>query len=733
MAEDTQKSRLELEKAQTHIAELQAKLSQDQPPPVIPPEMAVALEPRFQKLIEHSADHVTLMDEHGKIIYSNRSVEQILGYSVDEYIGLEPADLLHPDDLPKAQAFFQLLTSAPDVSRTIVVRNRHKRGHYVWVEVNATNLLHDPVIGAIVSNSRDITGRKQIEEALRRYEERFLLLAERVEDFTTYLMDADGHVTSWNAGIERLKGYRAEEILSQHFSVFYLPEDINDGKPQRLLESARTMGHAEDEGWRVRKDGSRFWASVVIPALWNEDGSLYGFAKITRDLTKRRHAEELARKLKRAIAVLSDVNHAIVRIRQMPTLFERACHIAVEKGGFRMVWIGLLDPTTDKVKPVVYAGEADDYLEKLDIVLSDEPHGQDPAARALRGGEHVIVNDIEHDPSMAPWRDNALRLGYRASAAFPLIVEGKVRGVFNLYADEPAFFDEDELKLLDEMAGDISFAMKFAEQEEQRQQAEAVVKRYVQRMEIRHKMNTRLIEGGSIQTLVEATLKHLRELIPYQRANVAIMDQTTGEGLIFAIDFDGEMALDKGTHVPILPDVFEGPDERRVRVFDDFHALPEIDPRVKQFAGEGPVSGLQALLMAQERPIGSLGLLANTPRFFTAEYQEIASEVATRLAIAIHQLRLSEELVGHTALLEQKVAERTAELQSAKKRVEAILDNSTDGILLTHPDLRIRQVNSSFNRLFNCLLDDYFGKLLPVLAHAADAESIINLAHAVMS
>src|SRR5258706_4618472 len=121
-------------------------------------------------------------------------------------------------------------------------------------------------------------------------QEHFQLLVAGVEDYAIFLLDPDGHVMSWNAGAERIKGYRPEEIIGQHFSVFYRPEDAQSGRPGRELEIARRDGHYREEGWRLRKDGTPFWASVVLNAITDPDGQIGGFLKITRDLTERRQA-----------------------------------------------------------------------------------------------------------------------------------------------------------------------------------------------------------------------------------------------------------------------------------------------------------------------------------------------------------------------------------------------------------------------------------------------------------
>ncbi|MBP1466574.1 response regulator [Candidatus Chloroploca sp. M-50] len=221
--------------------------------------------------------------------------------------------------------------------------------------------------------------------------------------------------------------------------------------------------------------GREQWFEAAISLSQSEDKPQRIIGTV-QDITERKQAEARLHKLNRAYIVLSEVNETIVRVRDPQFLFATACQIAVTQGGFRMAWIGLLDPETSEVQPVAWAGEIGDYLGKLRITLDDSPRGRGPTATALRHGEHIVINDIANDPRMAPWREDALRLGYDALAVFPLIVAGKVEGSLNLYAPETDFFDEAELKLFDEMAIDIAFALEFMAQEQQRHEAEEQIR-----------------------------------------------------------------------------------------------------------------------------------------------------------------------------------------------------------------------------------------------------------------
>jgi PAS domain S-box-containing protein len=156
---------------------------------------------------------------------------------------------------------------------------------------------------------RDITERKQAEEALQESEERFRLMVEGVKDYAIFTLDTEGRVTSWNDGAERIKGYREEEILGEDFARFYPPEDAAEGKPKEQLRLAAARGGMEDEGWRVRKDGTRFWAEVLLTALRNEEGTPIGFCKLTRDITGRVRAEEALRRSEAYLAEAQRLSH----------------------------------------------------------------------------------------------------------------------------------------------------------------------------------------------------------------------------------------------------------------------------------------------------------------------------------------------------------------------------------------------------------------------------------------
>ncbi|MHB8581276.1 MAG: response regulator [Ignavibacteriaceae bacterium] len=194
-------------------------------------------------------------------------------------------------------------------------------------------------------------------------------------------------------------------------------------------------------------------------------------ADLTAEIIARKKAEERVKKLNRIYAVLSSVNQAIVRIHDRDKFFNEVCTIAVKEGKFIMAWIGMVDPQTNKVNPVASAGFNENYLKTINIDLSDEKLSRGPTGWAIKLCTHYIANDIINNAEMIPWRENALRQGYKSLAVFLIKVFDKTIGSFNLYASDSHFFDEDEIKLLDELATDISFAIEFDEKETERKLA----------------------------------------------------------------------------------------------------------------------------------------------------------------------------------------------------------------------------------------------------------------------
>jgi PAS domain S-box-containing protein len=250
-------------------------------------------ENRFRMLVDAVVDYaIYMLDPSGIITNWNTGAERMKGYTAEEIIGHHFSRFYTKDDRASGLPVTLLETARREGRYEAEGWRLRKDGSRFWASV-VVDAIKNPtgkLIG-FVKITRDMTGRQAAQETLRESERQFRLLVRGVSDYALYMLDPQGIITNWNYGAERIKGYVAEEIIGQHFSRFYTENDRRNGMPARALHTARTEGRFEAEGWRVRKDGSMFWANVIIDPIKDDDGKLIGYAKITRDITERRNAE----------------------------------------------------------------------------------------------------------------------------------------------------------------------------------------------------------------------------------------------------------------------------------------------------------------------------------------------------------------------------------------------------------------------------------------------------------
>jgi len=292
----------------------------------------------------------------GTIRFWNKGAESIYGWSKEEAVGKVIHKLLQtefPLPIPRLyEALHRTGTWEGELS--------HVRRDGEQVYVASRWVLQQTANGArVLEINTDITIRKQAQSASQRIEERFRLLVEGVKDYGIFLLDPTGHVSTWNAGAQRIKGYLAEEIIGRHFSCFYSQEGIDAGKPEHELKATAEYGRFEDEGWRIRKDGSRFWANVIVTALRDPDGRLLGFSKITRDLTERKMAED---RIARLNAEITERNQGLLAAnRELESFSYSVSHdLRAPLRSIDGFSAALLEDHADKLDPT-----AQSYLQRI--------------------------------------------------------------------------------------------------------------------------------------------------------------------------------------------------------------------------------------------------------------------------------------------------------------------------------------------------------------------------------
>jgi diguanylate cyclase (GGDEF)-like protein/PAS domain S-box-containing protein len=422
-------------------------------------------EERFRFAMHFSSVGMALVAPDGRWLGTNPALCAIVGYGENELLATDVQSITYPDDRDADSVQVRQM-----LDRTIDTYQANKRyvrkdGRVVWTQLSGSLVwLQSGEPHYFIYQIQDITDRVNAERALRASEERFRSIAEATQEWI-WEIDADGLYTFCSPAVEAILGYSSERLIGKNCLDIVSP-DIR----QTMADLLR-RGIAEKRGWRdfelhLRHAGGniRWLDSNALPLL-DPDGNVVGFRGVARDITDSRLQQERIARLSRIQAVLSGINSTIVRVRERRELLRESCRIAVQQGGFRMAWIGLVEPGALKAIPLVWEGFEQGYLQEISSALADREDDPGPVGKALRQKKMVILNDIE-TASHPLFKQKALARGYRSQMAMPLMVEDQVVGVLVLYAAEAGFFDYEELKLLKDLAGDISFALDYIGKEE---------------------------------------------------------------------------------------------------------------------------------------------------------------------------------------------------------------------------------------------------------------------------
>jgi PAS domain S-box-containing protein len=303
------------------------------------------------------------------------------------------------------------------------------------------------------------------------------LLAAIVESSIDAIISVDfrGIITSWNNGAEKLLGYSAAEIVGT--SILKVIPDDRQMEENQLLEKIQRGEKVESfETVRLTKNGRLLDIFLSASPIKDQTGKTIGVATISHDITLLKEYERENMRLSRLYSALSQINHIIVNTQKREELFTKICRALVERGGFRMAWIGWLDASARRVVPVGQWGDERGYLTNIVIDFDNAPHELGPTGIAVREGRKYICNDFDNDPCTLPWREQARLAQHRASSTFPIHTGGVVAGALTVYSDEIGFFKDKEVALLEEASNDVSFAIEHLAQEEARHRAEEIMR-----------------------------------------------------------------------------------------------------------------------------------------------------------------------------------------------------------------------------------------------------------------
>ncbi len=401
-------------------------------------------------LFQLSPDAILVTDGLGVIRVANPRAAELFGYTPDELIGMKVESLVPARFRGRHPAHRENYSEHPRTRQMGAAMNLfalRKDGSEFAVDI-----MLKPVgeSGAMVlSFIRDVTAQRAAAEELRKNDQQLRSIIESVGDYAIYLLDPEGHVVTWNPGGERIKGYRADEILGQHFSRFFTQEDIERGRPAELLRLASKRGRIEEQAWRIRKDGSRFWADVILTATHDSTGRTTGYAKVTRDLTDRKRAEE---------AVMLQLSTALLANLDAGTLLDAISASIHEVIPSDMAGLGLYDPVQKNIA-VQLLGDYDRNLVPREIRMALEGT---VVGTAFTTREPVCVADVTADAESTTQAPLTVALGMRAVCAVPLIHRGEAIGVLAISRREPQSITAQETQMLAQVADQVAMAVNNA-------------------------------------------------------------------------------------------------------------------------------------------------------------------------------------------------------------------------------------------------------------------------------
>jgi formate hydrogenlyase transcriptional activator len=403
-------------------------------------------------IFEFSPNVVVVADGEGRILHANPRAAELFGYAIGELIG-QPVDILVPERFraahPDRQGVDRTALQAQQAGKVIELNGLRKDGSEFPIDV-MIKLIDSGSGPMLLSFIRDATAQRAAQQALRENDLRLRSILESISEYAINMLDVEGRILTWNPGAERIKGYAEAEVLGSHFSRLFLEEDVKRGLPASLLRQAARRGRVEEEGWRVRKDGSRFWANVVLTAIRDSNGVLTGFAQIVHDETDRKQAQEAV------IAELSGLLLAHVDIRKMLGAFSASVQQMVPHD---FATLALYDEATNQLRAYFLAAEEGVTVNQKDMLLDPDAS---PAGQAFRTRRPVILNRIDRWPFAPESLAHHIAAGMQSGLWVPLIHRERTLGAMAVSRRAENAFNQQDAEKLGQVARQVAMAVNNA-------------------------------------------------------------------------------------------------------------------------------------------------------------------------------------------------------------------------------------------------------------------------------
>jgi PAS domain S-box-containing protein len=424
-------------------------------------------EERYRKLLGVAPVGIGVHSED-EILFANQACAEILGArSAEEIVGRKISEFVLPDRLDAARERVRKLMAGGEALYHLEDIYLRLDGTTVPVDVIGAPMIYQGshAVQVIIT---DISERREAERAVRESEQRYRELVESIDDIL-YVTDGTGKITYLNKALERISGYTRDELLEKNYMELLTPESL-----RKVAELFKTQRKGKDVGlFEISisdKDGKIKVIEAREQMVWEGD-RIVQMRGLGRDITARKRAEERIYHLSRVLESIRNIDQLIVRVQNQDTLLTGACEILCEVSGYYFVWIGLASEEDGRVVPAAHWGYEDGYLDGITVTWDETVTSRGPIGTAIRTRRPSVFNDIATNPDFEPWRDEALKRGYRSCMAIPITMGRRTYGALGVYSDNTDIFDDEEVTLLTEVAEDIAFALNAIEAETERKRS----------------------------------------------------------------------------------------------------------------------------------------------------------------------------------------------------------------------------------------------------------------------
>jgi PAS domain S-box-containing protein len=461
----------------------------------------------FRLMVDSVQDYgVFMLSTAGAVETWNQGAQRLKGYKAREAIGAPISRFFAPEENAKRTPERLIEQALLEGSATYEGWMLRKGGGRFWALVTLSAVEdEDGNVQGISNVARDLTERKKSEDAMRGSEERLRLLIDSVQDYGVFMLSPSGTVASWNPGAERMKRYRAEEIVGAPFSRFFLPEQVKAGVPEQLIQRAAAEGRAEYEGWMLRKGDVPFWASVVLSAVMDAEGHLRGLANVARDLTERMRAE-------RAMTFLAEVGRVLAGSLDYHTTLDRVAQLATRELAQVCIVEMLVGTSIQRVAFAQVDGSLKEAVQKAvrrSMPSQSETQLSHGVARVVQTGQSELIPEVSNadqvGEALGLEDPNILRtLGTQSYLCVPLTARGKTFGAMVFVAAAGRHYAADDLLLAEELGRRAALAIDNARLYEQAQHASRMREDVLAIVshDLRNPLST--IRAGASQILAEA-------------------------------------------------------------------------------------------------------------------------------------------------------------------------------------------------------------------------------------